>query len=577
MARDDDGPKRGETSQTVNSIREILTAADHAYKDGKFDQAITKYREALEISPGEPSCLVNLAVALRAAGRSDEAIECIEEAIERQPDNPDAHYNLGNAHRSAGRLEAAVTCYSRAIELKPDYMFAYSNLALALKDLKKFDEGVACLSNALRLFPDEPKLYANLGVVLWDGGKIDASIASYRRAVALSPDDTSHDAGQVHHNLATALFRTGAYEQAIEHERHAVEMMPSFAESHAIMGQCHSSMGRTGDALECFEHAFRLQPDNLSARLGRARTLLLAGDLKQGFAEYEWRWSRPTAENRRFDQPEWDGTDLAGRRILLYAEQGLGDTIHAARYIPQVAATGGVVVVECPQTLVSLIASVDGADIVLPSGNPLPAFDCQAPLLSLPRIMGTTLDEIPDSIPYLHVENAGEPETPATSPGARHVGIAWGGNPNHENDKNRSCDLRNFLPLTTLPGTRFYSLQVGPRSADIEAHGCGPLFTDLSPRLRDFTDTARIVTRLDLVICVDTAVAHLAGALGTPVWLMLPFAPDWRWMLGRNDSPWYPTMILYRQPEPGDWDSVIVDIRQDLEKFCATPQKRSGN
>lgn len=565
MAKKGRKSKRGGGSSAQTPFQAKLSEADRAHRDGRLDDAVKAYHEALGVAPDEPVVMVNLAVALRALGRAGEAVGYLERAIELDPANSDAHYNLGNAHRAGERFQEAAASYAIAIERNPDYLFAYSNRALALKDAERFDEAVDCVSAGLQRFPDDPRLYGNLGVVLWAAGRIETAVSAYRRAIALTGDQDPYDNGQAFHNLGAALFKSGCYEEAIEHERRAVDLMESGAESHATIGQCLSSMGRTGEALEAFDAAFDEEPDNVMAHLGRARTLLLMGDLERGFVEYEWRWRQVKSPKPSFDGPEWDGGDLAGRRILLYAEQGLGDTIHAARYIPLVAQAGGVVTVQCPGILAPLIASVEGADRVVATGDPLPPFDCHAPLLSLPKLMATTLDTIPCQIPYLGVKDHANP--PSSS--ALRIGIAWAGNPNHENDANRSCDLTAFLPLMALPGTAFYSLQLGERAADIRSCGCGPFLSDLKPRIANFTDTARFVLDLDLVICVDTALAHLAGALGKPVWVLLPFGPDWRWMLERRDSPWYPTMRLYRQPQSGDWASVIGDIQRDLEARLA--------
>lgn len=562
------------------SIQEKLYEANRAYRAGRLQEAIAGYQEVLELSPKEPNVLTNLAVALRATGRNDEAVNYLGRAIDLDPDNPHSHFNLGNAYRSAERLEQAVTCYSRAIELDRDYLSVYSNLALTLKDLKRFDEAIRCLAAALQRFPDDPNLYANLGVVLWGAKKTEASIAAYQRVAALSAMDAVaerrfHNDGQFFYNFGAALFKAGRFEEAIEIERKAASLKSDFAEPYAIIGQSLASMGRMEEALNAFEEALARDPENKQAHRGRTRTLLLAGNYELGFAEYEWRWARSGAVKRSFNQPEWEGDEINGRRILLYSEQGLGDTIQMARYIPLVAAKSGTVIVQCQPSLVSLIATMDGIDASIGDDDRVPAFDCHAPLFSLPRLLGTTIENIPASIPYLRVEGSTNAGSRSTDDSPLRIGIAWAGSPSHEDDANRSCDLTNFMPILSLPRTQYYSLQVGPRSADIAMNGCGAFLADLSPRIGDFTDTARIVSDLDLVICVDTAVAHLGGALGKPVWILLPFSPDWRWMLDRDDSPWYPTMRLYRQPSPGDWKSVFDDVCHDLQQLVTASSIKS--
>lgn len=266
-------------------------------------------------------------------------------------------------------------------------------------------------------------------------------------------------------------------------------------------------------------------------------------------------------------QPRWDGGNVAGKRILLTREQGFGDTVHAVRYAALLAERGAEVIVQCQPPLTRLVATAPGVSAVVAEGSAAPPFDLHASLLDLPGLFGTTLETIPAQVPYLHPPDVTEPEDAGKAGRPLRIGLAWAGKPSHNNDANRSAALETFLPLFEVPGARFYSLQIGERSADIAALGIGAMLTDVSGRIGDFLDTARLMTQLDLVISVDTAVVHLAGALARPIWVLLPHAPDWRWMLGRDDSPWYPTMRLYRQPAPRDWAPVIAAIKGDLAKL----------
>jgi hypothetical protein len=300
---------------------------------------------------------------------------------------------------------------------------------------------------------------------------------------------------------------------------------------------------------------------------------LLLGDYERGWAEYEWRWRTGEMHLPSFAQPRWDGAPLGGRTVLLYAEQGLGDALQFVRYAPLVRQRGGRVIVACRAPLLRLLAGCAGIDRLADQAGDLPAFDVYAPLLSLPHLLGTTLATVPAAVPYLHADPAlverwrGEL---AAGPAFR-VGIGWQGSPLHPADRRRSVPVSFFRPLAAVPGVRLYSLQKGTGAEQLGGpHGRFPA-EDLSPRLADFADTAAVMKNLDLVITVDTALAHLAGALGLPVWVALPFAPDWRWLTGRDDSPWYPTARLFRQPRAGAWAEVFGALAAELRRLVTSP------
>ena len=324
--------------------------------------------------------------------------------------------------------------------------------------------------------------------------------------------------------------------------------------------------GKLDEAVACYHRALELKPDYADAHLNLSLSSLLTGDFRRGWPEYQWRWKTKRWQQRDRPQPLWDGQPLQGRTILLHAEQGLGDTIQFIRYAPLVKQAGATVLVECQQPLVRLLAGCRGVDALIGRGDDLPPYDVQAPLLSLPGIFRTSLQTIPVDVPYLFADPGliahwrGELGPIA---GAR-IGIAWRGNPEHRNDRTRSLSLRCFESLAGLPGIRLLSLQKGAGAEQLqEARDHFPV-TDLGSRLEDFMDTAAVLANLDLVIACDTAVAHLAGALGAAVWVALPFVPDWRWLLDRSDSPWYPTMRLFRQRTPGDWAGVFQEIKAEL-------------
>ncbi len=454
-------------------------------------------------------------------GRLEEAERIYRQVLARNPDHPDALHLLGVLAAQRGRAEAAAALIARAIALNPAAAFYHNNLGNVLQDMGRLTESLLCYEEALRLEPEYVEALVNLGNALNKLDRFGEALSCYLEAQRLRPDYAG-----LYVNLAHALIDQGLLEEA----------------------------------QGLVEEALRLEPDNAQAHGARSRIWLLKGDFERGLAEYEWRWVLQPGSRRPFAQPEWDGSSLQGRRILLHAEQGLGDTIQFLRYVPLVQQAGGRVIVECPPRLVELAAGVEGVEQVVASGQPLPEFDLHAPLLSLPRILGTRLETIPARVPYLRPPAAEDfPELPG---GKLRVGLAWAGNPAHRNDRRRSVPLERLEPLGSVEGVVFFNLQKGPAAE--QGSPAGLRLEQLPGRWNDLPWLAASVARLDLVISVDTLQAHLAGALGRPVWLLLPFAPDWRWMLGRDDSPWYPTMRLFRQPAPGDWDSVIERVRQEL-------------
>jgi hypothetical protein len=348
--------------------------------------------------------------------------------------------------------------------------------------------------------------------------------------------------------------------------RRVVELKPDFDEAHYNLAVALKDQGKPGEAIACYRRALELTPDFAQAHLNQSMMLLLTGDFERGWAEYQWRWKTATCPPRHYSKAFWDGQPLEGRAIFLYAEQGLGDAIQFVRYVALVKQRGGTVIVGCQGPLLSLFQSCGGIDRLLRKGDQLPALDIQASLESLPGIFHTALDDLPATVPYLFADPA---LVDRWRQELRHlagfkIGIAWRGNPRHENDRNRSIPLGCFEPLVRCGGVRLLSLQKGAGVEQLQdVAGRFPI-TDLGSRLEDFTDTAAAIVNLDLVIACDTAVAHLAGALGTAAWVAIPFVPDWRWLMDRDDSPWYPTVRLFRQQKPGDWAGVFDAMKAAL-------------
>ena len=473
--------------------------------------------------------LLELALEHQHQGRWEVAERIYREVLERQPDQPDALHLLGVLKAQTGQPLVAAALIARAIAGNPAAPAYHNNLGNVLQELGRFEASLLCYEEALRLAPDYVEALVNLGNALNRLDRFPEALACYLQAQRLRPDGAA-----VYVNLARALVEEGLL----------------------------------SESLACAEEALRLDPGNAEARATRALVWLLEGDLARGFQEYECRWSLPGANRRVFEQPLWDGSPLHGQTILLHAEQGLGDTIQFLRFVPEVARAGGRVVVECQRSLVELARTVAGAEDVVAAGAPLPSFDVHAPLLSLPRILGVTLEKIPRQTPYLKAPAPSPEWGPLPGEGRLRVGLAWAGNPSYRNDHRRSLDLSELAALGEVKGVTFVSLQDGARAEQALKPPPGLSVSTLPPAWLRLPALAAAIERLDLVITVDTMYAHLAGALGRPVWVLLPFAPDWRWMLHREDSPWYPTMRLFRQPARGAWKPVIGRVRSELEAWA---------
>jgi Flp pilus assembly protein TadD len=471
---------------------------------------------------------LRLAQQHRDAGRFRDAESIYREILAQRPDHAESHHQLGLLAYHEGRHEAAVESLGQAIALRPERWNFHTNLGAAFAALDRPDEAIAAYLRALELEPDRAETYNNVGIVYRDQDRLDLAMAALDRAIALEPGRA-----EFHTNRGAVLEKLGLFEAAVWAHRRAIEIIPSFAEGH-----------------------FNL-----------ATSLLVKGELAEGWDEYEWRWRCQGFQTRPspYLQPRWDGGDPAGRTLLLCSEQGMGDTIQFARYASLVSARGARVVLGCPAALQSLLRTVPGVAEVVTDGTKLPPFDLQIPLMSLPGIFGTTVETIPAKVPYV----AADPEQ-AAAWGAKlaarapalNVGLVWAGHPQNRNDRRRSIPLSAFSALTDVPGVVLHSLQSGQAARQIE--GSPVALVDQESERLDFLGVAGLVAELDLVITVDTAVAHLAGALGKPVWTLLPFAPDWRWLLGREDTPWYPTMRLFRQAVAGDWDGVLTRVASEL-------------
>lgn len=583
-----------------------LLGAIHC-QTGEFEAAIAVYQTLLSLDPQCIDAYCNLGVALRRQGKLDQAIVQYRRALVLQPNNAHVYFNLANALQEQGQLEEAKLYYGQAILLKPDYTDAHCNLGSVLLIQGQFSEAISCYQRALALQPDRAVSHYNLGNALKAEGKLEAAVAAYEQAIALNPRylnarcnlgavlqlleqypaaveqyqqvlAVNPQLSEVHYNLGNSWRELAQMEAAIAAYRQAIALDPRSAETWHNLGMALSYQGVFEEAIACFDQALALDPCYTKARFSRAVSLLTMGNYAQGWVDYEFRWGK--GELPPFTQPLWDGTALEGKTILLYCEQGYGDAIQFIRYVPSVVDRGGRVVVNCREALADLFSGIPGVSQVIAMGNPLPPFDCYALLMSLPHLLGTTLETIPAQIPYLlspapKVLLELQPQTQFK------VGIVWASGYRQDVQaaqiyRQKTCSLSQFASLLSTPGISFYSLQVGNHAGDLAQLDSAFPLQDLSHQIHNFADTAALIAQLDLVISVDTAVAHLAGALGKPVWVMLPFYADWRWFAQREDSPWYPTMRLFRQQQPGNWREVLDRLTTALQRWVETAVTPEG-
>jgi tetratricopeptide (TPR) repeat protein len=532
----------------------------------RFEEALAAYDRALALKPDYADALYSRGNALAALSRSDEAVASFDRAIALRPDYPNALLNRAQVLKYLGRAPEALADFDRAFALmRPDAdMFvARGNTHYAMKS---FNAALADYDGAAALRPDAAPLHNNRGNALRELGRAEEAFAAFGQAIAHKPDYA-----EAYNNRGNLAFGLNRMDEALADYEHALALKPDNADTLTNRGNVLHHLGRIGDAIDSFDRAIALKPDLAEAHWNKALTCLESGDFLRGWQGYEWRWRRGgEMQPRNFARPQWRGEDLRGKTVLLHAEQGFGDTLQFIRYLPMVVAKGAGVVLEIPDDLRPLIGDAAGVAAILRYGEAWPPFDLHCPLMSLPLAFGTTLETIPARVPYLGAPPDRLARWRARLDPARRprVGLVWSGKPSHRNDHNRSIPLALLAPVLARSGLQFVSLQKEYRASDHGELDRHPALLRLDEELADFADTAAVIGALDLVIAVDTAVAHLAGAMGKPLWLLLPAIGDWRWLKERTDSPWYPTARLFRQPRIGDWASVITRIAQELAVFA---------
>ncbi|MGO9108945.1 MAG: tetratricopeptide repeat protein [Thermoguttaceae bacterium] len=599
----------------------------------QFDQAVACFQQAVKLNPRSAEAHYNWGNVLSTLGQPEEAIEKFRAAAVNMPDSPEIHFNLANAARDLGRLNDAVAGYRQAIRLRPDHLKSYNNLGNVLREQGKLAEAVETYRAVLRFRPDYALGHHNLGLVLFAQNCVDEAVAEFREALQLQPDlvaarsalgkalaqqgrldeampmlqqaqsqgndnaeallrlaDQFRRAGRydeaaanirsviaaradcaaAHNDLGLVWFNKEDYSQAVECYRQAIRIRPDLAEAHNNLAITLMITGDDEGGLAAVDAALRIKPDMPIAHLNRSVTWLRKGRFREGWHEFHWRLMCDAYRMPPLPAPLWDGSPMPDRCLLLYSEQGLGDTLQFIRYAPKVKQRCASTILQCQPGLAPLLSRCPGVDRVIVRGDSLPEYHVHVPLMSLPDIMETTIDTIPAAVPYVFADEALVEtwrQRLAEYPGFR-IGISWQGNPKYAADRLRSIPLRHFAPLARAPGVRLFSLQKGigweqiaEAAADCPIVDFGP---DFDSQHGTFMDSAAVIRNLDLVITSDTAVPHLAGALGAPVWVALSQSADWRWLEGREDCPWYPTMRLFRQARLGDWDGLFARIAEEL-------------
>ena len=529
------------------------------------EAALASFNQAIALKPDHADAYYFRGNVLNDLKQFAAALASYDQAIALKPDFVAAYNNRGNAQRALQQFEAALASYHQAIALKPDDAVSHYNCGVALNDLNRQEAAVAAYNQAIALKPDYADAYNNRGNALRELKQPEAALASYRQAIALKPDYA-----EAYYNCGLALRDIKQTEAALAFYDRAIDLKPDYVAAYCNRGNAFRDLKRFDEAEAGYDSAIAIQPDYAEAYWHKSLLKLLLGDYDAGWRLYEWRWKTASFINtaRHYPQPLWLGEQaLTGKTLLIYCEQGLGDSIQFCRYALMAQARGAKVILEAPRELFALLSSLKDHVTLIEQGRQLPDFDLHCPLLSLPLAFKTTVATIPAAIPYLDSDTKKQAIWhkrlgAKTKP---RVGLAWSGSTLHKNDVNRSIPLSLFASLLELP-IEFHALQKDIRAEDAVFLANHTGIQTHQDELLDFSDTAALIAEMDLVISVDTSVAHLAGALAKPVWLLLPYMPDFRWLLDRADSPWYPTATLFRQPVMDDWTSVMLAVADELKR-----------
>jgi tetratricopeptide (TPR) repeat protein len=545
-----------------------IESAIALHRQGCLSEAEHIYAAILAVDPDRSDALHLLGLTNYQQGRLPEALRLMVAALKANPRSADICSNLGLALAACKQHQEALASFERALVLKPDHAQALNNRGLTLATLGRTAEALASWDASLAVDPHHAEALHSRGNALYNLKRLDEALADYERVLALQPNNID-----VLNNRGGALAELGRLDEALESYDRAFAVDPRVPEVLINKGHVCADQHEFDEALACYAAAAALPTLRPEAEFAASLVRLRRGQFARGWRDYEWRWQQASweAQRRDFAAPLWLGNEpLSGRTILLHAEQGFGDTLQFVRYAKLVAGRGAIVLLEVQPALKPLLSGLERVAQIFARGEPLPRFELHCPLMSLPLAFGTALDTIPAEIPYIKApaDRLAQWQARLGEPRSLRVGIVWAGSAVHKNNHNRSIAFDRFRSLLSASDVSFVSLQNELAPADAATVGRHANVIHIGGELRDFADTAAVVSLLDVVVSADTAVVHLAGALGRPVWALLPFAPDFRWLLEREESPWYPTARLFRQPRTGDWESVLARVRDELGRLA---------
>lgn len=543
-------------------------------KYGRHEEALSDYDKAIALKSNYTNAYNNRGNVLKELKKYQEALSSYEHAISLNPRHAEAHYNRGVVLKELNRYHDAVASYTNAFSLKNDYVDAYNNCGNVLITLKRFEEALTCFQKAIEINPNYAYAYNGLGNVLMELKRFDEALLSYEKAIALNSDSPDP-----HNGKSNALQELKRFDDAVSGYEKAISLNPDAADTYANRGLAMQGMRKFEEALFSYDKAIELNPEMADPYWNKALLKILMGEYEEGWHLYEYRRHRSGKQDSypTYDQPLWLGQESIADKILyIYPEQGLGDFIQFCRYVPLVENLGAKVVLKVPNALYAMIKTMGLNARIVRNDEKVEEFDFHCPIMSLPLAFKTTVETIPNKIPYFFSDqfkkNYWERKLAYASNSLK-VGLVWSGSKDHKKDHDRSLRLEQLAPILDLPIT-FYSLQKEVREQDKITLSKFDQIQQYHEELNDFSDTAAMVDCLDLVISVDTSVAHLAGAMGKNVWILISYLPDYRWMLDRGDTPWYPTARLFRQANVGDWESVIGNVKTSLETLLS--QRLSG-
>lgn len=548
----------------MDLIQKKLSKALELHQTGKILKAIAIYEKILSSAPEHCYALYLVGTGYYQVGKLNNAIQKLNSAIKICPNYAEAYANRGIVFAGLNQYEQALDSYEQALKINPNLTEALINRGNVLKTLGKFDDAISSYNMAIELNPNAAYAYSNKGNVLIELNRLEDALSEYDNAIRVNPKYA-----EAFSNKGNALKDLNRLEEALDSYDQALRFNPNLTEAYINRGTVLKDLNLLTDALQSYDKAIRITPNSAIAHLNKAYALILLGNYQTGWALFEWRRLKEDTKSKYRDYPNplYPDTECQdGSQLFIYPEQGLGDTIQFCRYVKQLAKLGFNVTFEVQPSLHSLISSLDPRINLISTGDSIPNFDYQTPLMSLPWIFNTTVDTIPAEPAYLSISNLKQQEWSERlgQKTKKRIGIVWSGSKTHKNDHNRSIQLADLIPIFT-PDVEWHSLQKEYRDYDLELLDVHTEIHQHQQHLNDFTDTGALINEMDLIISVDTSVAHLAGALGKTLWLLLPFMPDYRWMLDREDSPWYPTAKLYRQDESRNWKCVIERVYSNIK------------